>query len=158
MSDRNVFTWSIVTAVLVLAGAFVVPQLSLFESAKSLIFLTIAVLAYYGEDCYSYMLGIVYPPLWFVVDIAVGAFGHDFKILADFFSGQTITFVETPLHAIGRLTAILVFVAALRAWRREVPERFWGRTFWVCAVISIAYVGVLTLWYLRLFSQRGQMP
>src|SRR5215472_8054053 len=72
MSDRGVFTAAIVTAVLILAGAFVLPQLFIFESAKAVIFVAIAVMVFYGEDHYSYMLGIVFPPLWFIVDTVVG--------------------------------------------------------------------------------------
>ncbi len=158
MSDRGVFTAAIVTAVLILAGAFVLPQLFFFESAKALIFVAIALLAFYGEDCYSYMLGIVFPVLWFLVDIVVGAFGHDFRVLLDFVSGNYGSQVNTPLHALARLTAVVLFVVSVRAWRREVPSKFVGKTFWTCLVISVAYIGLLTLWYLRLFSQRGQMP
>ncbi len=158
MSDRGVFTAAMVTAVLILAGAFVLPQLFFFESAKALIFVALAVLVFYGEDCYSYMLGMVFPPLWFIVDIVIGAFRHDFRVLLDFVSGNPGSQLNTPLHAVARLTAVVLFIVSARAWRKEVPEKFLGKTFWTCLVISLAYIGLLTLWYLRLFSQRGQMP
>jgi hypothetical protein len=153
MSDRGVFTAAIVTAVLVLAGAFVMPQLFFFESAKALIFVAIAVMVFYGEDHYSYMLGTVFPPLWFIVDIVVGAFGQDFRVLLDFLSGRFGSELNTPLHAVARLTAIVLFILCVRAWRKQVPEKFLGKTFWTCLVISLIYIALLTLWYLRLFSK-----
>lgn len=153
MSDRGVFTAAIVTAVLILAGAFVLPQFFFFESAKALIFVAIAVLAFYGEDRYSYMLGIVFPPLWFIVDIVVGALGQDFRVLLDFVSGHFGSPLNTPLHGLARLTVIVLFILSVRAWRKQVPEKFLGKTFWSGVVISLVYIGLLTLWYLRLFSK-----
>jgi hypothetical protein len=153
MSDRGVFTAAIVTAVLILAGAFVLPQLFFFESAKALIFIAIAVLVFYGEDRYSYMLGIVFPPLWFIVDVVVGALGQDFRVLLDFLSGHYGTPLNTPLYAVARLIAIVLFILSLRAWRKQVPEKFLGKTFWTCLVISLVYIVILTMWYLRLFSK-----
>src|SRR6516164_4837483 len=153
MSDRGVFTAAIVTAVLILAGAFVLPQFFFFESAKALIFIAIALMVFYGEDRYSYMLGIVFPPLWLVVDVVVGALGQDFRVLLDFLSGHYGTALNTPLHAVARLTVIVLFILSLRAWRKQVPEKFLGRTFWSCLVISLVYIALLTMWYLRLFSK-----
>jgi len=152
MSDRGVFTAAIVTAVLILAGAFVLPQLFVFESAKALIFVAIAVMVFYGEDRYSYMLGIVFPPLWFIVDIVVGAFGQDFRVLLDFLSGHFGSQLNTPLHAVARFTVIVLFILCVRVWRKQVPEKFLGKTFWSCLVISLVYIALLTLWYQRLFS------
>lgn len=153
MSDRGVFTAAIVTAVLILAGAFVLPQLFFFESAKALIFVAIAVLVFYGEDGYSYMLAIVFPPLWFIFDIVIGVFRDDFRVLLDFVSGNPGSQLNTPLHAVARLTALVLFVVGVRAWRKQVPEKFLGKTFWVCLVICLAYIGLLTLWYMRLFPK-----
>jgi hypothetical protein len=153
MSDRGVFTTAIVTAVLILAGAFVLPQFFFFESAKALIFIAIAVLVFYGEDRYSYMLGIVFPPLWFIVDIVVGALGQDFRVLLDFLSGHFGSVVSTPLHAVARLMAIILFILCVRAWRKQVPEKFLGKVFWSCLIISLVYIALLTLWYMRLFAK-----
>jgi len=153
MSDRGAFTAAIVTAVLILAGAFVLPQFFFFESAKALIFIAIAVLVFYGEDRYSYMLGIVFPPLWFIVDTVVGSLGQDLRVLLDFLSGHFGSPLNTPLNAVARLSAIVLFILCMRAWRKQVTETFLGKTFWSCLVISLVYIGLLTLWYLRLFSK-----
>ena len=153
MSDRGAFTAAIVTAVLILAGAFVLPQFFFFESAKALIFIAIAVLVFYGEDRYSYMLGIVFPPLWFIVDIVVGSLGQDLRVALDFLSGRFASPLNTPLNAVARLTAIVLFILCVRAWRKQVTEKFLGKTFWTCLDISLVYIALLTLWYLRLFSK-----
>jgi hypothetical protein len=153
MSDRSVFTAAIVTAVLILAGAFVLPQLFFFESAKALICVAIAVLVFYGEDSYSYMLAILFPPLWFVVDIVIGVFRDDFRVLLDFVSGNPGSQLNTPLHGLARLTAAVLFVVGVRAWRKQVPEKFLGKTFWICLAICLAYVALLALSYVRLFSK-----
>ena len=155
MSDRGVFTAAIVTAVLILAGAFVLPQLFIFESAKAVIFVAISILAFFGEDRYSYMLGAVFPPLWFIVDIIIGVLGQDFRILLDFVSGNPGSPLSTPLHAVARLTAVVLLIASVRAWRKQVPAKFLGKVFWTCLVISLAYIGLLTLWYTRLFPKAG---
>lgn len=58
MADRKVFTAAMFTAVLLLAGAFVLPRsFFLFELAKSSIYFAVAALVYYAEDRYGYMLG-----------------------------------------------------------------------------------------------------
>jgi hypothetical protein len=38
----------------------------------------------------------------------------------------------------------------VRAWRKQVTEKLLDKTF---LMISLAYIALLTLWYLRLFSK-----
>jgi uncharacterized membrane protein len=155
MSDRGIFTAALVTAVLILAGAFVLPQFFLFECAKSLIFVAIALLVFTGENHYSYMLGIIFPPLWYLVDIAVGGFLHDFRVFFDFVAGKSISPIDTPLHALAWMAGAVVFVASLRALQKEVPEKFVGNTFWICLGISLAYIAILSEWYLHMFPAKS---
>ena len=151
MSNRWVFLAAFLTATFMVAGAFALPPLFYFELAKSLIFIAIAVLVFFGEDRFSYMLGTVSPPLWFLVDLLAGGFISDFSVLFSYMGGQGVSPLSTPLDGVARLSAILLFAVSLAAWRREVNERFWGKTFWTCLIISVVYVGILTMWYLRLF-------
>ncbi len=151
MSNRWVFLAAFLTATFLVAGAFALPPFFYFELVKSSIFIAIGVLVFFGEDRFSYMLGIVFTPIWFLVDIMVGGFGNDFSVLFRYLGGQSISAMSTPLDGFARLAAIFLFAVSLAAWRREVNERFWGKTFWTCLIISLAYVGVLTVWYLRLF-------
>ena len=151
MSNRWVFLAAFLTATFMVAGAFALPPLFYFEIAKSLIFIAVALLVFFGENRYSYMLGTVFPPLWFLVDLLAGGFISDFSVLFSYLGGQSISPMSTPLDGFARLSAIFLFVVSLAAWRREVNERFWGKTFWTCLIISVVYVGILTMWYLRLF-------
>lgn len=49
-----------------------------------------------------------------------------------------------------RLTAMVLIFVSVRAWRREVPERLLGKTFWVCSAVSVTYALILALWHLRI--------
>lgn len=151
MSNRWVFLAAFLTATFIVAGAFALPPYFYFEMIKSSIFIAIGLLVFFGEDRYSYMLGIVFTPLWFLMDILMGAFGNDFRTLFRYLSGGDIGSMSTPLDGIARLTAVFLFAVSLAAWRREVNERFWGKTFWTCLIISVIYVGILAVWYVKLF-------
>lgn len=151
MSNRWVFLAAFLTATFLVAGAFALPPYFYFELVKSSIFIAIAILVFFGEDRYSYMLGTIFVPIWFAVDLLVGGFIGDFRILFDEILGHSVSTMSTPLDGIARLSAIFLFAVSLAAWRREVNERFWGKTFWTCLIISVVYVGILTVWYVRLF-------
>ncbi len=153
MSDRWVFLTAFLTAILIVAGAFVLPQFFIFELAKSTIFVAIAVLVFFGEDRYSYMLAAIAPVLWFLADIVGGVFFDDFRVLLAYLvRGQTAA-LDSPLHALSRLMAIVLVVLGVRAWRKQVPERFFGKTFAICLVISLVYAGTVAALYFR--SVRG---
>ena len=66
MSDRGVFLAAFLTLVLVVAGAFAIPELFIYELLTSTIFVVIAVMVFFGEDKFPYMLGMVAPILWFI--------------------------------------------------------------------------------------------
>lgn len=159
MADRKVFVAALLTAVLLLAGAFELPRFFFFfELAKSTIYFGIAVLVFYGEDRYGYVLGMVTPILWFVVDMLVGTFFHDFRVLGDFVSGNSIAAFDTPVHALARIAAVGLLVASIQAWRKTVPERMVGKTFWAGLAVSLVYVGALTGWYFSTFSAVTRIP
>jgi hypothetical protein len=147
MSDRWVFLSSFVTAVLLIVGAFTLSQFFYFELAKSAMFVAIAMLVFFNEDQFGYMLGIVFPPLWFAVDILMGAFFVDLSVMFRYISGKGIGLLASPADGFARLSAIILFFLALRAWRKNVPEKMIGRTFWLSLVISVVYVCVLAVWY-----------
>lgn len=148
MSNRWVFLSAFLTAVLIVAGAFTLSQFFYFELSKSVIFVAIAMLVFFNEDQFGYMLGIVFPPLWFAVDILMGSFFTDLSVMFGYLSGKSVGLLASPADGFARLSAVLVFFFALRAWRKEVSEKMIGRTFWLSLVISLVYVCVLGLWYL----------
>ena len=147
MSNRWVFLAAFLTTVFIVAGAFSLTQFFYFELAKSVIFLAVAMLVFFNEERFGYMLGIIFPVLWFLADILVGVFINDFATLFRFLSGKPIGDLATPLDGIARLSAIFLVLVSFSAWKKEVPERFVGKTFWISALISVAYAGLLATWY-----------
>src|SRR5574340_1018495 len=138
MADRKVFAAALLTAVLLLAGAFELPRFFFFfELAKSTIYFGIAMLVFYGEDRYGNVLGVVAPILWSIVDMLLGIFFHDFRVLGDFMRGSSIAPFDTPVHALARLAAIGLVVVSVQAWRRTVPEKMVGKTFWAGIAVSL---------------------
>ncbi len=148
MSNRWVFLSSFLTAVLIIAGAFTLSQFFYFQLAKSVIFVAVAMLVFFNEDQFGYMLGMVFPPLWFLVDILMGTFFTDFAVMFRYVGGRGVGTLASPAMGFARVAAIFLFFFALRAWKKEVPEKFLGRTFWLSLGISIAYTCVLAVWYI----------
>lgn len=147
MSDRGIFVLSFLTVVLIVAGAFALPQFFFFDLFKSAIFIGIGVMVFFGENQYSYMLGILAPPLWYIVDIVLGGFFFAFGGLFAYLAGKQVPPLETPLHGLAIVSGILLVVFCYRAWKKEVTEPFFGKTFRVCLGISIVYVVILAAWY-----------
>jgi hypothetical protein len=148
MSNRWVFLSAFLTAVLIIASAFTLHQFFYFDLARSAMFVAIAMLVFFNEDQFGYMLGIVFPPVWFVVSILMGTLVTDFSVMFHYLTGTHIGLLASPAAGFARLSAIFLFFFALHAWRKEVPEKLIGRTFWLSLLISVVYVGVLTLWYM----------
>lgn len=72
MSDRWVFLAAFLTLVLTVAGAFAIPEFLVYQLLTSIIFLVIALLVFFGEDEFPYMLGIIAPILWWILSFLVG--------------------------------------------------------------------------------------
>ena len=158
MSDRWVFVTAFLTVVLIIAGAFAIPEYFVFELLKSLIYVAIAVMVFFGEDQYSYMLGIVAPPLWFILNILLGGFFSEFRVLWNFITLQPLPKVATPLHGLAILLGIVLVILSARVWRKQVPQPFLGKTFGVCLVISLAYIGILAGWYFQAIPRGAGIP
>ena len=147
MSDRWLFLMAFLALVSIVAGAFVVPQLFTLRLLQSLIYVAIVVMVFTGEDRYSYMLGILAPLMWFLLAMLLGGFFHDFVVLEKSILGKAVGPSDTPLQGIAVLCEVGVVITALRAWRKQVSEKFFGKTFIAGLVVSIVYVGLLLGWY-----------
>jgi hypothetical protein len=156
MSDRWVFLTAFLTVVLIVAGAFVIPEFFAYECVKSLIYLVIALLVFFGEDKFSYMLGMVVPPLWFIFDILMGEFFGDLRLVYSFVTVKPIPAMDTPLHGFSLLTEILLVILCARAWRKQVSEKFFGKTFGVCLGIAILYIAILAGWRFGSITATGR--
>jgi hypothetical protein len=158
MSDRWVFATAFLTVVLVVAGAFAIPQYFSFEVVRAAIFVAIAVMSFFGEDKYSYMLGVIAPLLGYLLNILLGGFFGEFTTLWAYITGKHLARPDTPLHGFAILTSATLVVLCFRAFRKQVPEKFFGRTFVISLVISLAYVGVLAGWYYFAVTGVSRMP
>ena len=147
MSDRWVFLMAFLALVTIVAGAFVVPQLFALRLLQSLIYVAIVVMVFTGEDRYSYMLGIVAPLLWFLLAILLGGFAHDLMVLGKSIVGKSIGPSDTPFQGIAVLCEAGVVITSLRAWRKQVSEKFFGKTFVTGLIVSLVYIGLLLGWY-----------
>jgi hypothetical protein len=147
MSDRWVFLIAFLTVIVIVAGAFAMPHYFTFELLKSLIYLAIALLVFFGEDRFAYMLGMVTPPLRFILAILLGGFFGEFKVLFDALTGKPPAPLDTPLHGLSILLEILLMIVCYRAWRKQVTEKFFGKTFVISLAVAIGYDVILAAWY-----------
>jgi len=150
MSDRWVFLAAFLTLVLVVAGAFAVPQFFVYEVVTSSIFVVIAVMVFFGEDKFPYMLGIVAPILWFIFTFLTGELVGDIGELIRFLSRRASGPFETPLPGLALLMGLVLLLSSARAWRKQVTEKFLGKTFASAGVVSVVWVGIL-FWRFRQF-------
>jgi hypothetical protein len=146
MSDRWVFLTAFLTVIVIVAGAFAMPHYFSYELVKSLIYLAIALLVFFGEDRFSYMLGIVTPPLRFILAILLGEFFGEFKVLYSTVIGKGSPPLDTPLHGLSILLEIALIFVCYRAWHKQVPEKFFGKTFWISVAVALGYVAILVGW------------
>jgi hypothetical protein len=152
MSDRGVFLAAFLTLVLVVASAFTVPELFVHELLTSAIFVVIAVMVFFGEDKFPYMLGTVAPIFWIIFGVLTGAFAGDFGAMFRFLSGKPSGPLETPLHGFAILAGLALLVLSFRAWRKQVTEKFLGKTFGIAAVVSLIWIAILVYWQYHQFS------
>jgi hypothetical protein len=152
MSDRGVFLAAFLTLVLVVAGAFSIPQFFVYELVTSIIFVVIAVMVFFGEDKFPYMLGIVAPIIWLIFSFLTGEFATDISALGRFLSGRPSGLFESPLPGFAIITGLALLVLSGRAWRKQVTEKFLGKTFAAATVVSLVWVGIL-LWQFRQYTR-----
>ena len=149
MSDRGVFLAAFLTVVLVVASAFAIPERFIYELLTSTIFVVIAVMIFFGEDKFPYMLGMIAPILWMIFSLLSGGFFREFGVLARFLTGRPVGPIDTPLHAFAILTGLALVVLSARAWRKQITEKFIGKTFTTAAVVAVIWVAVLAVWQFR---------
>jgi len=147
MSDKWVFLIAFLTVIVIVAGAFAMAHYFSFEILKSSIYLAIALLVFFGEDRFSYMLGIVTPPLRFILAILLGGFFGEFGVLFGSLTGKPTPPMDTPLHGLSILMEILLAVVCYRAWRKQVTAKFLGKTFWICVAVAVGFDVLMAAWY-----------
>jgi len=156
MSDRWVFLAAFLTLVLVVASAFAVPERFIYELLTSTIFLVIALMVFFGEDKFPYMLGMVAPIVWFIFSVLTGGFIGHIAAMFRFLGGKPSGAYETPLHGFAILVGLALVILSVRAWRKQVTEKFMGKTFAIATVVSLVWVGILYFWQFHQFSSGVQ--
>ena len=144
MPDRGVFLAASLTLVLVVAGAFAIPEYFAYELLKSTIFVVVAVMVFFGEDKFPYMLGMVAPIFWVIFSLLTGEFSRDFAALSRFLHLKSSGALETPLHGFAMLAGLALLVLSGRAWRKQITDRFLGKTFALAVIVSLIWVGAIT--------------
>lgn len=149
MSDRGVFLAAFLTLVLVVASAFAIPELFFYELLTSTIFVVVAVMVFFGDDKFPYMLGMVAPIFWIIFSVLSGGFFREFAVLGRFLSGKPSGPIDTPLHAFAILSGLALLLLSARAWRKQVTEKFLGKTFTIAVIVGVIWIGVLVAWQFR---------
>jgi len=152
MSDRGVFVVAFTTVVLIGGGAFAIPQFFPFELLRSLIFVAIAIMVFFGENQYSYMLGILSPVVSWIGTIVTGGFLNEFKVLFASIAMKPIGSLETPLHGLTLIAQALLAVLCWRAWSKEVPQPFLGKVFGTCLAIAVGHALAVFLYFVKIVS------
>jgi hypothetical protein len=152
MPDRGVFLAAFLTLVLIVAGAFAIPELFIGELLTSTVFVVIAVMVFFGEDKFPYMLGMVAPALWFIFSLLTGGFIADLGAMLRFLRGRSLGPLETPLHGFAILAGLALLIFSARAWRKQVTDKFFGKIFAGAAIVSLVWVGILVFWRIHQFS------
>jgi flagellar biosynthesis protein FliQ len=151
MSDRWVFLAAFVTLVLVVAGAFAIPEFFFYELLTGTVFVVIAVMVFFGGDKFPYMLGMIAPVLWLVFDVLVERL-RAFAVLFRFLSFERTHPLDTPLHGIALLMGVVLAIFSARAWRKQVTERFLGKTFFTALIVALIWIGILAGWMFHMMS------
>jgi len=156
MSDRWVFLAAFVTLVLVVAGAFAIPEFFFYELLTATIFVVVAVMVFFGGDKFPYMLGMIAPVLWLIFDLLVEKF-RDFRVLFRFLSFKPTRPLDTPLHGVALLMAVVLLIFSARAWRKQVTDKFLGKTFATALIVALIWIGLLAGWEFHMMSS-GARP
>ncbi len=118
----------------------------------STVFVVIAVMVFFGDDKFPYMLGMVAPILWFIFSLLTGGFISDISALLRFLAGKPSAPLETPLHGFAILAGLALVILSARAWRKQVTEKFLGKTFAIALVVSLVWIGVIAVWQFHALS------
>lgn len=152
MSDRGVFLAAFLTLVLVVASAFAIPELFVYELVTSTIFVVIVVMVFFGDDRFPYMLGMIAPLLWFIYSLLTGGLMGDIATMLRFLRGKPGGPLETPLHGFAILSGLALVILCARAWRKQITEKFLGKTFATAMVVGLIWIGILAVWQYHAMS------
>lgn len=152
ISNKPVVTVAgVMTALFMLVGWYET-QFFLLHFFEALIYLVIILLFFYLEDRFGYILGILVPAVWIVLNTATGLVPIGLREL------WRVAHIRAPGNPVGLLAGLIFLFGFLlmqlcwHALRREIVGTPYLRsTLLVGAGITMGYYGILILWFLRSF-------
>jgi hypothetical protein len=130
------------------------PQFVLLHFYQSLIYLAIILMLFYLEDRYAYMLGMVAPAVWLVLNYATGMLGAGLRQVSRLMHAQLPSNKVSLMAAVTAVLAVLMIAFCAYRWKREFSGLHKGTvTFAVSFVIVIVYYGILVAWFWNLVPQ-----
>lgn len=158
MSNRAVFITSFLIATMILFAAFSLSQLFYFHLYESLIYVLIALMVFYGENRYSYMLGIIVPSIWLLVELLMGYFRDDVANFLLVITRHTVLSYDSALHGAVSMLSVLLLFFSVRVYRREVGRPGLGKSIAVSGGVAAIYFGILLSWFAFAISRGRALP
>lgn len=149
----------IATLALALAAGFFFlsgydPQFFHIHFYESMIYLVIVLMLFYFEDRWAYMLGILAPAGWLVLEFASGGMGEFLRQIGQVFTGHAPTHAASFVGAIISILSVVMIGFCAYRWKREFSGLKKGTsTFVVSLGIVVVYYGVMVLWFWRTLGQ-----
>jgi hypothetical protein len=130
------------------------PEFFLLHLYQSLIYLVIVLLLFYFEDRWAYMIGILAPAVWLLLNYATGELGGAMRQVSRLMRAQRPTNEVTMLAAVIAALAVLMIVSCAYRWKQEYAGLGKGlRTFLISLGIVVVYYIILVAWFWRMVPQ-----
>jgi hypothetical protein len=143
-----------------LAGALMVsflwlsnlePQFFLLHFYQSLIYLAIILMLFYFEDRYAYMLGMIAPAGWLLLNYATGLLGGAARQVGRLMHAQMPNNQVSLMAAVTAVLCVLMIGICAYRWKREFSGTGkTGITIGVSVAVVVVYYGVLIAWFWNL--------
>lgn len=127
------------------------PQFFLLHFYQSLIYLAIILMLFYFEDRYAYMLGMMAPAVWLLLNYATGLLGGAARQVHMLMHAQMPNNQVSLMAAVTAVLSLLMIAICAYRWKREFAGTGkTGITIGVSFAIVVAYYGVLIAWFWNL--------
>jgi hypothetical protein len=127
------------------------PQFFLLHFYQSLIYLAIILMLFYFEDRYAYMLGMMAPAVWLLLNYATGLLGGAARQVGMLMHARLPNNQVSLMAAVTAVLSVLMIAICAYRWKREFAGTGkTGITIGVSFAIVVAYYGVLIAWFWNL--------
>ena len=66
--------------------------------------------------------------------------------MSRFLSGKPSGPLETPIHGFAILSGLALVIVSARAWRKQITEKFLGKTFVSALIVGLVWIVMLAVW------------